>query len=198
MVIIGTAQSITTATKRVLLILEALTGVKEAEKTDSFLMRVGDVFLKLYFAFQLRKAKRALILSVNSSFKCDEADVFLAAGDALQKVEAFEHAKYCYGRTVEVINDCDEQDMRLLALMGKLECMVAISQRELKQERIDTQGGYREAKMWHDVICQDLSATNSEVCAEIKERLSVVDRVMSSNELHSKVNRMRWIFKELN
>lgn len=192
--IIGTAQSITKASKRVLIVLEALEEIEVAAKYEPFMVRAGDIFLKMYYQVCLRKEKRILLQAVTSSFKCNEPDVFLAAGNVLQKVEAFQEAKYCYGRVIELLDDCNEQDMRLLALMGKLECIVSISKDELHSEKIDTQGGYREAKTWYGIIDQDLDATSPSVRDEIKKRLSAVYAIMFSNAIRSKVNEASWMF----
>ncbi|MFA5997331.1 MAG: hypothetical protein WC791_02455 [Candidatus Paceibacterota bacterium] len=142
-----------------------------AEAVERFLEPQEHFFRKVTTWLQLRKGKRMLFSLLNVCSHCDDPKVFLKTGEILQRAKEFEHAKFCYGRVIELLDDCNKQDMRLLALTGKLECKVALTWELLNSGNEDTEisNGLEELL---NIILTDLHAASPEVQQNIKTRLT--------------------------
>jgi hypothetical protein len=192
--VLGTAQNISTHTAQIQKSLKELSLLNHKTNSDVVTFWITGLVKKIYLKIRLRKEINALLLALSSSFKCIEVDVFLEAGQVLQTVGLPKGAKYCYNRTIEELRDCNHQDVRLLALMGILECVVEISRAELRHGKADPNGGEAVAKIWEGAILSDLYAGSKEVQDQVKARLSVVWHKIYQNSITSSVNGASWMF----
>lgn len=151
--------------------LWGLEGLKKAAKEDSLFDRIGDPFIKVYFLLCLRKQKRELLTILNTSWKTADPKKFLAAGDMLFKVNEFKLAKLCFDHAIATLKDEKEQETRLRALVGKLECVIVLGRQELENGTTDGERNYTDAKEWYDAICADVYLLRPAVGLELSYRL---------------------------
>lgn len=112
-------------------------------------------------------------------------DVLFVAGGALFDAGKFNYAKECFCRILE-INDNDNQDIRLPALMGKLECNIAdepAGDDELNCRICD------ESEELYGLIADDLNATSYEIRGDLMVRLSCAKLRMGVFAIRSNVAR---------
>mgnify|MGYP001617184017 FL=1 len=111
-------------------------------------------------------------------------DLFVAGG-ALFDAGKFKYARECFCRILE-INDNDNQDIRLQALMGKLECNIAdepSDDDELNRRICD------ESEELYGLIADDLNAASHGIRADLMVRLSYAKIRMGVFAIRAKVSR---------
>lgn len=150
--------------------LEVLREIEEAEKSLPFLERCFDKIAVLYNTYLFWRAKQGLLMVLSNPSRDTDPKLYLDAGKVLYDAGDYKNAKSCFDRVLETLNT-DDQDIRLSALMGKLECKVAMSLLRVTDGKADLKG-YEEAKYWHGVIAEDLLAASFKVQVDIKPRLA--------------------------
>ena len=112
-------------------------------------------------------------------------DALFASGKSLFEAKKFKYARECFSRILEVNND-DNQDIRLPALMGKLESIIASEpSNDDKANRI----ACMEAEELYRLIAEDLNATRHQVRADLMVRLAYAKIRMGVFEIRSIVVR---------
>ena len=91
-------------------------------------------------------------------------EVLLGAGEALLGAGKILYASECFNRVIEIL-DCNNQDIRIPALMGRLECAIT------------SVGGSDHIADYSDYlyIVRDLDSVSEKVQKNIKMRLSKAD-----------------------
>lgn len=185
----ATYQNILSAAGKIHILLGTLKGLKEASKTDPLIDRLGDPFVKAYTLIRLFFQKRELFTLLDSCESVDDPRLYLEVGNILQKAEEYSRALSCFERAIILIDDCWQQDTRLSALMGELECLIALQEDLYWQGKTDDRMK-RESEEFYMLICEDLSAASVAIQKSLKGRLCKARFAMDQLAMRIKV---RWV-----
>lgn len=142
-------------------------------------------FLRLHFSNSVRNL---LAVLKSASFTTDPLFPILV-GEFLYKIERFEEAATCFGRAVEILNVPD-QDIRLRALMGKLECLIVIQDNLYWGGKKTSSRMRKESEVFYSLICEDLNAVSEELQKSLRSRLCKARFAMDQLAMRIKV---RWV-----
>jgi len=128
--------------------------------------KINDFFLFLH----LNRAVSDLIATMKENSFTKDPILPILVGELLSKVERFDESAACFGKSLEILSEPD-QDIRIRALLGKFEAIVAQMQYLWLSRKTDDKKK-REAEMLYDHIVLDISAVSSKFRFDFDTRLT--------------------------
>lgn len=155
--------------------------MEKAAPWKKLILKVKHVFL-----FVAAESAIADLVRVIQKTPCSGSPMLsIFVGEFLYKAERFKEAAECFGRAVEILNVPD-QDIRMRALVGKVECLVALQNQFYWQGETTTRI-QREIEVYQLLIREDLEAVSVELQGILRARLSRVEFVMDILKTRIKV-----------
>lgn len=144
--------------------VDIIWALKKSSNYLPFYYQFFDKFTILYHMLRLWKQKKDLLdlLSVSPHIN---PEIFLEAGEFFHEGHDVSPALWCFNRTLEELKT-DNQDIRLRALMGRLEILI---DEKIKSPQKKSSVVLGEL---HDLIREDLPAVSYEIRRDLSGRLN--------------------------
>lgn len=160
--------------------------VESAKKLRFLIERFNErnPFLRLFLGIDILLAKlklqkeREVFLKNLRASGCKNPIPYLMEGRELFEVAEFECARVCFDRVLEFL-ETDDQNVRLPALVGRLECGVALVFQKIERGEIEDTPFYERIKEDSQTIRNDLGFACFDVQIDLTSRLARVDTAIA-------------------
>ncbi|MCK9344967.1 MAG: hypothetical protein M0P64_02485 [Candidatus Pacebacteria bacterium] len=168
-------------------IWETLRDLREDMKDVPLWYRCCDRFVELYLVLHLRKKMQGLLALLKTNPFTTDPEFPILVGEFLYKAERYDEAAMCFGRSLEILNE-PNQDIRIRALVGKLESLIAYQERLWLCRKTDPQKG-KATEILYELAMEDLKEVSKPLRGVLDARLSRAYSDMNILEMKIKVRK---------